>query len=52
MDNFVLTGGLGPISRSLGLAADNLISAKVVLANGYIADVTSAGVTVTDDESE
>jgi len=52
VDNFVLTGGLGPISRSLGLAADNLISAKVVLANGYIADVTSAGVTVTDDENK
>merc|ERR1712110_1339577 len=48
VDTFTMTGGLGPLSRTLGLAADQLISAQVVLANGNLATVSSAGVTVTN----
>ena len=47
-----MTGGLGPLSRTLGLAADQLISAQVVLANGNLATVSGAGVTVTNSDGE
>merc|ERR1712110_220480 len=52
VDTFTMTGGLGPLSRTLGLAADQLISAQVVLANGNLATVSSAGVTVTSGDGE
>nr|KAG5696191.1 hypothetical protein BaRGS_021676 [Batillaria attramentaria] len=41
-----LTGGISPISRSLGLVVDNLLSARVVLADGRMATLTSTGATI------
>ncbi|XP_012941348.2 FAD-linked oxidoreductase pynB [Aplysia californica] len=47
-----MTGGLGPLSRTLGLAADSLQSARMVLADGRLATVSAGGVTVTDADGE
>lgn len=52
IDTFTNTGGLGYLSRSLGLAADQLVSADVILANGNRAIVSAAGVTVTNQQGE
>jgi len=48
VDFFTLTGGLGVLSRTMGLAADNLITAQVVLADGRLATVSGSAVTLTD----
>lgn len=52
VDTFTMTGGLGPLSRTLGLAADNLLSAQIVLADGRNAIVSSSTVSVTDEDGE
>jgi FAD/FMN-containing dehydrogenase len=41
---FSLGGGHGPIIRSHGLGADNIVSAKLVLAEGSLVEVSEAAV--------
>ena len=47
-----LTGGISPLSRSLGLVSDNLLSAQVVLADGRLATVSAAGATIEGSDGE
>ena len=47
-----LTGGISPLSRSLGLVSDNLLSAQVVLADGRLATVSAAGAIIEDNDGE
>ncbi|XP_076451241.1 uncharacterized protein LOC143287184 [Babylonia areolata] len=44
--------GISPMSRALGLVSDNLLSARVVLADGRLATVSAGGVTVDSDDAE
>ena len=47
-----VTGGISPLSRSLGLVSDNLLSAQVVLADGRLATVSAAGTTIEGNDGE
>jgi len=50
--SFTMWGGLGFLSRSLGLASDQLLSATVVLANGNLAVASATQTTVTDTDGQ
>lgn len=52
VDFFTLTGGLGVLSRSLGLAADNLVDAQVVLADGRLGSVSNGAAVVTNEDGK
>ena len=41
ISGYMVSGGLGVISRQKGLAVDNLISAKMMMANGELVEITS-----------
>ena len=41
-----LGGGYGPLTRKLGLGADNFLEVQMVLANGTLATANSKGTTL------
>ncbi|XP_014667985.1 PREDICTED: uncharacterized FAD-linked oxidoreductase YvdP-like [Priapulus caudatus] len=52
MGGFLIGGGHSPNTRSLGLGADNLIAATMVLADGAIAELSESGTVTTDRDGQ
>jgi len=46
VSEYTQAGGFGPLSRNLGLVSDNLLSARVVMMDGSVVDVSAAGATI------
>ncbi|CAH1780238.1 unnamed protein product, partial [Owenia fusiformis] len=49
MGGWFMGGGHSPITRSYGLGVDNILSYRVVLVDGRIANVSAAGIRFEDD---
>ena len=49
VSGFILGGGIGPFSRSYGMAVDNLLEVKIVAADGEVYTVRAEDEDDTDD---